>query len=209
MKRSSPNHTGEKCNLPLLRQRPLVVPSTSCAEPRQLDPSIFQHGSVARKDHEKAVSATSKGCASSSLLLKTREKPVNHLTWNFERRHPCSTPGTSLRPTYSSESSPDHLRPAASSSSSSLPPLHLDSSSPFHLAEHTEERIQLANSSHRSIKLPAACMQGRFGNSQWGKPSVHLLNSLGKPRAKPTKLPHTATFCSILIRHLAPWNFEP
>jgi hypothetical protein len=49
---------------PLLRQQPLVVPSTSCAQPRQLDPSIFQHGSVARKDHEKAVSATSKGCAS-------------------------------------------------------------------------------------------------------------------------------------------------
>ena len=48
------------------------------------------------RNHEKAVSATSKGCASSSLLLKTREKPVNHFTWNFEHRHPLSKPGTSL-----------------------------------------------------------------------------------------------------------------
>jgi hypothetical protein len=40
-------------------------------------------------------------------------------------------------------------------------------------------------------------MQGRFGNRQWRKPSVHLLNSLGKPRAKPTKPPHTVTFGSI------------
>jgi hypothetical protein len=140
MKRPSPNHTGEKCNLQLLcrtmhsriwphhkgaalsrplrngrritesaqNRKPNIAWSSSVQrqssrpvppEPRQLDPSIFQHGSVVRKDHEKAVSATSKGCASSSLLLKTREKPVNHLTWNFERRSPLSTPGTSLRPT--------------------------------------------------------------------------------------------------------------
>jgi hypothetical protein len=60
-----------------------------------------------------------------------------------------------------------------------------------------------------NLRLPAACMQGRFGSIQWGKPSLHHLSSLGKPRAEPTMLPHTATFGSILIRHLAPWNWFP
>ena len=55
-----------------------------------------------------------------------------------------------------------------------------------------------------NLRLPAACMQGTFGSIQWGKPSLHHLSSLGKPRAEPTMLPHTATFGSILIRHLAP-----
>ena len=70
---------------------------------------------------------------------------------------------------------------------------------------HNWRKMQLATA---LFFLPAACMQGTFGSIQWGKPSLHHLSSLGKPRAEPTMLPHTATFGSILIRHLAPWNFE-
>ena len=44
---------------------------------------------------------------------------------------------------------------------------------------------------HLELMQGGESWQSRFGNIQWCEPSVHLLSALGKPRTKPTKLPHT------------------